>query len=976
MDQFTLLDASAGCHPSLPVNEILDEVFFNSLAPIALEADAVLRDLEVPTFFLWPDRFAGVPFASRTDRDRVIGRLSEAPTLFSSLKPRISAVPTGVQGPTVRLDSLGTLFTSGVVRSGRRTYRPQLTDDTLDQLRRGESVTVPLQDQPSTAGTFITLQPDFPLPGGEFALFTDDAGLRQLSRTGTVQVAGHGLKRIALAPNQAESLFDREDPVTLAFAGGSNASLRVFRVDGGPGPGFSGALRPLPMASASGAFHLNVADRVRFGTRSSPLLGDLQVPAGDGYPGAATNPPPPPPARSGNPLPAVVPEAQSQVPKVSLALYLPYRQTWTLLGYSRGALLNTLSLAPQEEMTIEVFSWDRRKRESETGSLDDSEASTEATFNWKDTREVVDETRKDNSWKVDVGGQIGIPDTPINLTANSNLTDTLGRTARTTTNQIADATVKSATKIKATRQTKVVESAEFGTENKAIRRLRNPNLGRTLSLDAFEVLANYRVETRPHLEGARIGAVVQLYDYLGRIVSPTEPQSRQYLLAFEHVLKPAVPRNLHAGFAAARLLLANERLCALTCAARCPCEPVVLNAARTAAGGQSTAGATQPGARVLAAAAVIRSVVRTLEAASPATLNALLIQDEANLGNAGGRPSADALEAARVEMRRYIFRRFAYERGPGLRFWGAARSFAAQPNPGIEDCRRLIADRRAQPLDLLGGVVALLASPVQIGALAVDLITAGQGRVAADLLVHGGADEAGIEPALNELDAALAAFDTAAARQPATGGGGSPPGPSSGASGSTTAGPGTGSQSPTAPPRYDLKHLAEAEVDLEVLRSYLSTNATLYRTLIWRSINAADLGRLMAIYGRLPELLTGRILGFLGSKAVMELDERRSGEAQRWLEEHVRENGDLIEQEAKSQVALPTPGVSLETRLGRCDGLEDHLVGLRAAELQRANATAAQEEIEIERLKRRLGQDLLENPRGGDPLLRVEMVKP
>ena len=36
-------------------------------------------------------------------------------------------------------------------------------------------------------------------------------------------------------------------------------------------------------------------------------------------------------------------------PAFQFVLYLPYRQTWELLGYSRGELLNSISLGPQEE---------------------------------------------------------------------------------------------------------------------------------------------------------------------------------------------------------------------------------------------------------------------------------------------------------------------------------------------------------------------------------------------------------------------------------------------------------------------------------------------------------------------------------------------------------------------------------------------------------------------------------------------------
>jgi hypothetical protein len=60
---------------------------------------------------------------------------------------------------------------------------------------------------------------------------------------------------------------------------------------------------------------------------------------------------------------------------VPLGLLLTYRQTWTPKGYSRGALLNSFSLAPGEELTLEVFNWDRARLEQER-SVENSRDST------------------------------------------------------------------------------------------------------------------------------------------------------------------------------------------------------------------------------------------------------------------------------------------------------------------------------------------------------------------------------------------------------------------------------------------------------------------------------------------------------------------------------------------------------------------------------------------------------------------------
>ena len=80
-----------------------------------------------------------------------------------------------------------------------------------------------------------------------------------------------------------------------------------------------------------------------------------------------------------------------------VVLFLPWRQTWLLRGYSRGPLVTTLSLGPQEETTIEVFSWDRSRRSLEQSSSTDVEQSFESSDTTKDVVDVVkDMTRNEN----------------------------------------------------------------------------------------------------------------------------------------------------------------------------------------------------------------------------------------------------------------------------------------------------------------------------------------------------------------------------------------------------------------------------------------------------------------------------------------------------------------------------------------------------------------------------------------------------
>src|SRR5690606_23283067 len=54
---------------------------------------------------------------------------------------------------------------------------------------------------------------------------------------------------------------------------------------------------------------------------------------------------------------------KAKLPSYEIGLYTSFEQEWELKGYSRGALLNSITLSPREEVTVEVFTFDRLKLE-------------------------------------------------------------------------------------------------------------------------------------------------------------------------------------------------------------------------------------------------------------------------------------------------------------------------------------------------------------------------------------------------------------------------------------------------------------------------------------------------------------------------------------------------------------------------------------------------------------------------------------
>jgi hypothetical protein len=185
-----------------------------------------------------------------------------------------------------------------------------------------------------------------------------------------------------------------------------------------------------------------------------------------------------------------------------VALFVPWRQTWKLKGFSRGNLLQSLAMAPQEEIVIELSSWERTvgpvavEQSSETDikqALASSQTST-------DTNDIFDELmwRHDFSWQL--SGSIDATISSTGLTVSTGVdafekgADDLARVAWNSRTNMKEATNKAAESVRARRTTRITQSTETGGEGRVRRKIRNPNQCHTVTYDFFEILAHYEIE--------------------------------------------------------------------------------------------------------------------------------------------------------------------------------------------------------------------------------------------------------------------------------------------------------------------------------------------------------------------------------------------------------------------------------------------------------------------------------------------------
>ena len=184
---------------------------------------------------------------------------------------------------------------------------------------------------------------------------------------------------------------------------------------------------------------------------------------------------------------------------IELALILHYRQCWHPRGYLRGELLNSLSLAPGEELKVEFFSWDRHRIERERASDASRESSVTGSVTSRASLEVVNNVQ----FKIEVGSHskagaslaldsLEIP-VDVNGEVGSNFQSELAGAVTTTSQTLNEATLTATNAVRASHKTRVVEVSETGAESRSTRTIRNENRCHTINYDYFEILERWQV---------------------------------------------------------------------------------------------------------------------------------------------------------------------------------------------------------------------------------------------------------------------------------------------------------------------------------------------------------------------------------------------------------------------------------------------------------------------------------------------------
>lgn len=693
--------------------------------------------------------------------------------------------------------------------------------------------------------------------------------------------------------------------------------------------------------------------------------------------------------------------AKRTFPKYEIGLVTTYEQEWALLGYSRGALLHSTTLSPDENLMIEVFNWEKNTITNEETNTNSYEKNRQINSKTSAASKIgLDVTRAVTTTAGAEGGLATPPIKGVTVKAEGkvSISEQLSRGMKTTLESTNEITRSAVEKFKSTHKVKVTETNETGYEERVTRNLKNHNTSRSLTFHHFEVLENYRTTTK---------------------VVDTPPQERQWcllvdnpdfpafdvttILAYEHRFKEVLlSSEYQRGFEAARTILAEEWYKN----SRKQTEALAQTLLNTDTDSDDIEPNTFPLKGVFATAKSIYDVLnefKKLDEEAIAYINQFATHFVPN--DSGFTLDIEQLKQIETSIRRFSYWSKMDIAYPGFRnkVMRFLDSIDNEDNNLFNDGKNKDEIIRQLAIFLSGldddwltalkmiGLGVIIGSMLTLVTGAALTVTIGV-LAPPTILIIVNATPIICTPlftalALNHDDMGLGVMLSKARRQVAdyelVQEAEALPKP-------VLIDSETTSDYIVEPFRlselYSNEKLAEAHADFIQLTSHIEKHRVYYQNEIWRVEDPND--RLLRLESAgISQFIDNRLLGFKGKKAMYPLnidmlEDSITDKMESWL--YQKNSSDLdnrlpidVPCPKVEAFSLPTPGVHMESVLGQCEGLEPYLIERRGIDKDERKANAdlvvenvRQAALETDRRKKRLEQ----NPPNLDPW-HVEIIK-
>lgn len=622
-------------------------------------------------------------------------------------------------------------------------------------------------------------------------------------------------------------------------------------------------------------------------------------------------------------------------PQYKIAFITRYQQTYELKGVSRGRLLESITLGPEESITTEIFTFDRAFETREEEREIESERSRERNRSSSHTSEIGRDVQ--TSVGSTIGGEIGlglpVEAVQVKFGVNGQISTEVVESTRFTTNQLAEASTQAVEKFRATHQVKTLSRSEVGLETRVTRTFSNPNLGRTLHLHHFEILGNYETTTVAH-DKPYLGVLVQNF--------PIGPFTRDWVRAHHDFLDEVLLHDAYReGLEAAQIISAQEWVDELNAAEKRRIEEERQRLGQASEEGVAPA-QTFPNRGIFATARQLSDVLSYFmeEVDIEAAMNTL--ERHAN--------SLETANEAEIRDAKKAFHKWSFWE----QFTDAYPGADDQARDLVNTMQRVLsqgdsAHTRDQVISAMGAFVIRFDELAVLKVFDIDFIfkqifimSTGSKLILLSypyffwLLLSLLPDDRGL---LKLITLAKADYQQFKAKQ----------------DGEllTSPAPEADKLQPSDIPRpqrvFSEKEIAEAHADLERLLLHLNAEETYYTNSYYRREDPATRIERLHLLG-IADYVENRILGFSGTNVVYPLKHKMlPQESQDLLQDALGEISEqLIKQPAKivREELVPTGGIQTETILGQCEALEDYLVRRRELDLtnrELQNAILAQE---------------------------------
>jgi len=593
---------------------------------------------------------------------------------------------------------------------------------------------------------------------------------------------------------------------------------------------------------------------------------------------------------------------------------LVFEQEWYHKGYTRGERINTIGLAPGEELTLEVHSWTKETLKSERELAVEAEMTLSNRLTARDHLEVASkiatQTNADVNAKINV--TMPVESIPVGVGAGANLGSAINTALDSTVQQTRESTKEAVNTLKSQRKLRIEEARETGRDEKQLRKVANTNRCHTLNIHYFEVMSNFEV-------------TLKLADVVPCVLlsMPKDVVTPAWVLCHEHILKTELLDKVFLpGFEAAKTLetkAALERI-----AEESPSLPP--SNAPTAPTNRHEEEMQRHRQAILDTFNCLleneEDAKDNIDQLSECGINIFCIGSE--LGLLVSRlPKLIYSGLLRVNSSAFnALNRLRSDQNttPALE---AIRNFFTSVTPRDYQYN-VITSTLTKALDEIGIPEAIV--NVIINYSLIDYVDDDCGLYVA------------VKAAYERLRGLEAALQSADFEQQAA----------------TTFE--EGAASPVfAEPEAPISRLtrAEAEVEFNRLKCHIEENRTHYFTAIW---SRTDINlRRTSLFPQLDCLLQKTPIGFIEGKAAYPITQPELFE--RWFKfsdlEGIKEKWESTKREPL-KVSLPTSGLITEATVGQCNACEDYIIESRLIDLRQRGALASQEEAEAKRREERI----------------------